>query len=116
MMIFKYVPCRQAAISSAAPALDGYLSAYHIDHIERLEAHNTTEACPRPAPCPPVPLTPTCWAPTPEVGCPANPVPHLPQVWAPYYTLHKIMAGLFDIHRVGFFTGSSVPPVWPYWH
>ena len=52
----------QTAIARATPQLSGWLSAYGIDQLERLEAHNATH------------------------------------VWAPYYTLHKIMAGLYDQH------------------
>ena len=54
----------QDTIAKANPDRGGWLSAYPIDHIERLEAHNLT------------------------------------QVWAPYYTLHKIMAGLYDHHML----------------
>lgn len=52
----------QAAIAAATPQHAGWLSAYGLDQLERLEAHNSTH------------------------------------VWAPYYTLHKIMAGLYDQH------------------
>lgn len=54
----------QAAYAKSNPALAGWLSAYGIDQIERLEAHNLTS------------------------------------VWAPYYTIHKIMAGLYDQHML----------------
>jgi len=52
----------------------GYLSAFPTELLDRLDSLS---------------------------GKPRNPDPNAPQLpWAPYYTLHKIMAGLFDMYTL----------------
>jgi len=64
-MIGELYKCQQA--NSNVPPTTGYLSAFTVDHFERLE--NNTDP-----------------------------------IWAPYYTMHKILRGLYDVYTL---TGNA---------
>ncbi|HEY2015236.1 MAG TPA: beta-L-arabinofuranosidase domain-containing protein [Bryobacteraceae bacterium] len=62
----------------------GYLSAFPMELFDRLDS---LSGKPRPI--------------DPATGQPQRPQPGEPQLpWAPFYTIHKIMAGLFDMYTL----------------
>jgi uncharacterized protein len=77
----------------------GYLSAFPMSLFERLDRLSGRPPAPRPADATATPATATAAAPAPAPPRAQLPVSEtLP--WAPFYTIHKIMAGLFDMYNL----------------